>query len=190
MTSYYHHAQPSLRHNTQEQPSKLERLIDQSCINVGSYAPSLSKPKDLKNGIIPRSLLLENWWKLRVVFDLRLGLTFLWILTLIWGEELTFKRNVKACAWNRWESWVGADCLAPHLQKTCPLRTSLVSERNSTSRHSARGPSNSRSSHLSRSALAALYPYSPTHRSVPPEIFSAASKLFNARYGDLSGRPV
>lgn len=63
-------------------------------------------------------------WKLRSLLDVRLALIILWILLLWWGEEAVFRRGVKGCAWDRWESWVGTS--VPHLRVSLGILISLA----------------------------------------------------------------
>ena len=47
-------------------------------------------------------------WNLRGLLGIPIALVIIWMLVLWWGEEATFRGKVEDCAWDRWESWVGA----------------------------------------------------------------------------------
>jgi hypothetical protein len=42
----------------------------------------------------------------RLIFSVTNALLLLWIGTLWWGERTVFRDSVKACSWDKWESWV------------------------------------------------------------------------------------
>ena len=45
-------------------------------------------------------------WRPRDLLGLPLVLIFIWIVVLWWGEEAIFRRKVKDCTWDQWETWV------------------------------------------------------------------------------------
>lgn len=60
-------------------------------------------------GTTPRSKRIDteaSCWPLRRWLSLPTLLTFLWLLTIYWGERLVFSSSISHCNWQSWESWV------------------------------------------------------------------------------------
>ena len=55
-----------------------------------------------------RAVKMLGAWNPRELLGIPLVLIIIWMLVLWWGEEAIFRRKVEDCAWDRWESWVGA----------------------------------------------------------------------------------
>lgn len=55
-----------------------------------------------------RAVNMLGAWNPRGLLGIPLVLVIIWMLVLWWGEEAIFRRKVEDCAWDRWESWVGA----------------------------------------------------------------------------------
>lgn len=58
------------------------------------------------SGPTARTRSVQRKWTLNSIFSVHLGLILVWVLTLWWGEKMSFKWTVADCAWARWENRV------------------------------------------------------------------------------------
>lgn len=127
MTSYHGHASQPFGSKLEQIRGLGQRSLEGLLPIVGHRIPYLRarSGRGYTHGASnSRSHPSREPWKLRSLLDVRLALVVLWILLLWWGEEAVFRRGVKGCAWDRWESWVGT--CTPHLRESLGILISLA----------------------------------------------------------------
>ena len=105
-----HRAPQLFRGNIIEGPDAFKNVLETVRFQIGRYTPFLpvrSRRGNAWSGSSSRQSSLQSPWTLKSLVNIQLGLIILWIITLKWGEETTFDRKVRDCAWGQWESWVG-----------------------------------------------------------------------------------
>ncbi len=124
MTYSYQHAPQSPRNDVREQQDAFRSPLTtaggafRSPLTIADsyvtcYIPFLqarSKQAQTSSGTSSQLPAVRSSSKLTSFISIRLILIVLWIITLKWGEDTVFKRQVRDCAWDGWESWVGKSC--------------------------------------------------------------------------------
>jgi hypothetical protein len=156
----------STRNHFHEPPTFTQRIFDS--IASSSAVRQWRTPSEPSSGSVSKSKkgLLRRWLSLVKVIILT------WIFTLYWGERTLFSNSINACDWRHWESWVW-NALAIMLYQTS-ANQSIAPRCATTSCRIRCRPPIGRPSYLSRTTMAAVYPYNTLHRlvfeaSLPPD---------------------
>ncbi len=183
MTS--HNANNPSRSSLINPPAIKRRVSDELPPFLGQYVPVFNEPSGSSgiarsgSGWTPylhriegRLRRLGNFAKglrLRDFLDSHLCVILIWAFVLWWGEELVFNHKIKSCAWGQWERWVSP---VPRNSVSRRPLTIIALRSRSSSFGSYCGPSTGRSTHLSRTPLAALESHYLLYRSVHSKILS------------------